>query len=96
MSSPYRYVARTTNPFIGMATSELGGQTYKSRLCPWPKNCGMRARCMPPTKRDVRMSTDRQQHSIQNQAAVIAAYAYAHNFTLVRTYKDEGESGFRT
>ncbi|MCK1359037.1 recombinase family protein [Bradyrhizobium sp. 199] len=41
----------------------------------------------------VRMSTDRQQYSIQNQAAVIAAYAHAHNFTLVRTYKDEGESG---
>lgn len=41
----------------------------------------------------VRMSTDRQQYSIQNQAAVIAAYAHAHNLTLVRTYKDEGESG---
>lgn len=41
----------------------------------------------------VRMSTDRQQYSIHNQAAVIAAYAHAHNFTLVRTYKDEGESG---
>jgi len=41
----------------------------------------------------VRMSTDRQQYSIQNQAAAIAAYAYAHNLTLVRTYKDEGESG---
>lgn len=41
----------------------------------------------------VRMSTDRQQYSIHNQAAVIAAYAHAHSFTLVRTYKDEGESG---
>lgn len=41
----------------------------------------------------VRMSTDRQQYSIHNQAAVIAAYAHAHNLTLVRTYKDEGESG---
>lgn len=41
----------------------------------------------------VRMSTDRQQYSIQNQAAVIAAYAHAHSLTLVRTYKDEGESG---
>ena len=38
----------------------------------------------------VRMSTDRQQYSIHNQAAVIAAYAHAHNLTLVRTYKDEG------
>ena len=41
----------------------------------------------------VRMSTDRQQYSIQNQAAVIAAYAHAHNLTLVQTYRDEGESG---
>jgi len=41
----------------------------------------------------VRMSTERQQYSIQNQAAAIAAYAHAHNLTLVRTYKDEGESG---
>ncbi|TYL73238.1 recombinase family protein [Bradyrhizobium cytisi] len=41
----------------------------------------------------VRMSTDRQQYSIQNQAAVIAAHAHAHNLTIVRTYRDEGESG---
>ncbi|MBR0787772.1 recombinase family protein [Bradyrhizobium manausense] len=41
----------------------------------------------------VRMSTEIQHYSIQNQAAVIAAYAHAHNLTLVRTYKDEGESG---
>jgi len=40
----------------------------------------------------VRMSTELQHYS-QNQAAVIAAYAHAHNLTLVRTYKDEGESG---
>jgi DNA invertase Pin-like site-specific DNA recombinase len=43
----------------------------------------------------VRMSTERQQYSIQNQAAVIAAYAHAHNLTIVRTYADEGESGLR-
>jgi DNA invertase Pin-like site-specific DNA recombinase len=41
----------------------------------------------------VRMSTEMQSYSIQNQAAVIAAYAHAHNLTLVRTYRDEGESG---
>lgn len=41
----------------------------------------------------VRMSTERQQYSIQNQAAVIAAYAHARNLTIVRTYRDEGESG---
>lgn len=41
----------------------------------------------------VRMSTERQQYSIENQAAVIAAFAHAHNLTIVRTYRDEGESG---
>ena len=40
----------------------------------------------------VRMSTDYQQYSIENQAAV-AAYAQAHNISIVRTYRDEGESG---
>jgi len=43
----------------------------------------------------VRMSTDRQQYSIQNQAAVIGAYALAHNLAIVRNYSDEGESGLR-
>lgn len=41
----------------------------------------------------VRMSTDKQRYSIQNQAAAIASYAHAHNLTIVRTYSDEGESG---
>src|SRR5690349_1727476 len=43
----------------------------------------------------VRMSTDRQQYSIQNQAAFIAAYAHTRNLTIVKTYADEGESGLR-
>jgi DNA invertase Pin-like site-specific DNA recombinase len=43
----------------------------------------------------VRMSTDYQRYSIENQAAVIAAYAQAHDLTIVRTYRDEGESGLR-
>lgn len=51
------------------------------------------ARKMCRAAQYVRMSTDRQQYSIQNQAAVIAAYAHAHNLTIVRTYRDEGESG---
>jgi len=41
----------------------------------------------------VRMSTDYQRYSIQNQAAAIAAYAATHNLTIVRTYADHGESG---
>jgi DNA invertase Pin-like site-specific DNA recombinase len=43
----------------------------------------------------VRMSTDYQRYSIENQAVVIAAYAQTHNLTIVRTYRDEGESGLK-
>src|SRR3954453_9508367 len=43
----------------------------------------------------VRMSTDYQRYSIQNQAAAIAAYAQQKNLTIIRTYVDEGRSGLR-
>jgi DNA invertase Pin-like site-specific DNA recombinase len=43
----------------------------------------------------VRMSTDYQQYSIENQAVVIATYAQLHKLTIIRTYRDEGESGLR-
>jgi DNA invertase Pin-like site-specific DNA recombinase len=41
----------------------------------------------------VRMSTDKQDTSIANQQAAIAAYADAHNMLVVRTFADEGRSG---
>lgn len=41
----------------------------------------------------VRMSTDYQRYSIENQAAAIAAFAQQKNLTIVRTYVDEGRSG---
>ena len=43
----------------------------------------------------VRMSTELQRYSIENQAAAIAAYAQQKNITIVRTYADEGRSGLR-
>jgi DNA invertase Pin-like site-specific DNA recombinase len=43
----------------------------------------------------VRMSTDRQKYSTENQAAAIAAYAAQRNLTIVRTYADHGRSGVR-
>ncbi len=43
----------------------------------------------------VRMSTDYQQYSIENQAVVIGAYAQLHKLSIVRTYRDEGESGLK-
>lgn len=41
----------------------------------------------------VRMSTDHQSYSIENQAAAIATYAQARGLEIVRTYRDDGESG---
>jgi DNA invertase Pin-like site-specific DNA recombinase len=43
----------------------------------------------------VRMSTDRQEYSTQNQMATNAAYAAQRNLEIVRTYPDEGRSGLR-
>ncbi len=41
----------------------------------------------------VRMSTDMQKYSIQNQADAIGAFAIQRGLTIVRTYADEGRSG---
>lgn len=43
----------------------------------------------------VRMSTDAQKYSIENQAAAIAAYAARRHIAIVRTYADPGRSGLR-
>jgi DNA invertase Pin-like site-specific DNA recombinase len=43
----------------------------------------------------LRMSTDLQKYSIENQAAAIAAYAARRNISIVRTYADRGRSGLR-
>ncbi len=42
------------------------------------------------------MSTDDQVNSLANQAAVIAAYAQARGYEIVRSYEDAGVSGVRT
>jgi DNA invertase Pin-like site-specific DNA recombinase len=41
----------------------------------------------------LRMSTDQQKYSIQNQADAIAEFASRRDFAIVRTYRDEGRSG---
>ena len=41
----------------------------------------------------VRMSTDHQRYSIENQSALIQEYAAAHDMAVVRTYADPGRSG---
>lgn len=41
----------------------------------------------------VRMSTEHQRYSTENQADVIQQYAARHGIEIVRTYADEGKSG---
>lgn len=43
----------------------------------------------------VRMSTEHQQYSTENQAEAIRLYAERRGFVIVRTYADEGRSGLK-
>ena len=43
----------------------------------------------------VRMSTEHQQYSTENQAAALRRYAHQRSIEIVRTYADEGRSGLR-
>jgi DNA invertase Pin-like site-specific DNA recombinase len=43
----------------------------------------------------LRMSTDHQRYSMENQAAAIAAYAKRRGYRIAATYADEGKSGLR-
>lgn len=43
----------------------------------------------------VRMSTEHQRYSTENQSDAIAQYAEQRGIDIVRTYSDEGKSGLR-
>jgi DNA invertase Pin-like site-specific DNA recombinase len=47
-----------------------------------------------PAAMYLRMSTEHQQYSLDNQAAAIQAYALKHGFEIVQTYSDAARSGF--
>lgn len=47
----------------------------------------------PRAAQYVRMSTEHQQYSTNNQADKILEYAQRRNIEIVRTYADEGKSG---
>jgi len=48
-----------------------------------------------PAAQYLRMSTDHQQYSLDNQADAIAVYAAEHSFRVVKTYSDAAKSGLR-
>jgi len=48
-----------------------------------------------PAAQYVRMSTEHQRYSTENQSEAIAQYAARYGFDIVRTYADNGKSGLR-
>jgi DNA invertase Pin-like site-specific DNA recombinase len=48
-----------------------------------------------PAAQYIRMSTEHQQYSTENQADAIREYAHKRGFRIVKTYADEGKSGLR-
>ena len=48
-----------------------------------------------PAAQYLRVSTDHQQYSVDNQADEIARYAGERGFTITKTYTDAAKSGLR-
>jgi DNA invertase Pin-like site-specific DNA recombinase len=46
-----------------------------------------------PAAQYLRMSTEHQQYSLENQSAAIQEYAESHSFEIIRTYSDAAKSG---
>ena len=53
----------------------------------------MSAAVQTPAAQYLRMSTQHQQYSLDNQRSAIKRYADQHGFTVVRTYKDAAKRG---
>jgi DNA invertase Pin-like site-specific DNA recombinase len=53
----------------------------------------MNADLLIPAAQYLRMSTEHQQYSLDNQQFAIEAYAVSNGFSIVRTYTDEARSG---
>jgi DNA invertase Pin-like site-specific DNA recombinase len=62
---------------------------------PTRKNDSQSTDARPRAAAYVRMSTEHQQYSTENQRDVIVAFAASRNYEVVRTYADEGKSGLR-
>ncbi len=64
----------------------------------WSQKSGGKIRsdgAKTPAATYVRMSTEHQRYSTDNQMAVIRQYAEKNDFEIVRSYADEGKSGLR-
>src|SRR5881394_1881280 len=64
-----------------------------SAYCESFEGCRMPSSQLIPAAQYLRMSTERQEYSLDNQAAAIQRYAADNGFSIVRTYEDAGRSG---
>ena len=62
-------------------------------MTPRPDTSGKSGGAGPRAVQYLRMSTEHQRYSFENQAAVISAYALDRGLELIRTYSDAGKSG---
>jgi DNA invertase Pin-like site-specific DNA recombinase len=60
-----------------------------------PSDSGEAAEILIRAAQYVRMSTEHQKYSTDNQSVVIQKYATKRGFDIVRTYADEGKSGLK-
>ena len=58
-----------------------------------PASASVTAQAPSRAAQYVRMSTEHQQYSPENQLEVVRQYAAAHNMEIVREYSDHGRSG---
>ena len=65
------------------------------RLAISSENIGTAVREPVPAAQYVRMSTEHQRYSTENQSDAILQYAVRYGFDIVRTYADNGKSGLR-
>src|SRR5580658_4147322 len=77
------------------------GLQYRGRVAASPRKTVQPPRRRPMTTKVraaqyVRMSTDHQQFSTENQADIIRDYAAKHGIEIVRTFEDSGKSGLTT
>ena len=66
-----------------------------SRFATSSESIGTVVRESVPAAQYVRMSTEHQRYSTENQSDAILQYAVRYGFDIVRTYADNGKSGLR-
>jgi hypothetical protein len=82
--------------FFSIAMKEtVPGNHGVGRFAISSKAIGAMGREPVPAAQYVRMSTEHQRYSTENQSDAILQYAVRYGFDIVRTYADNGKSGLR-